>query len=660
MSTMARWLVHPGLVVLGWTALLVLWETTAVALALAAWRLLRRHEPAARQYRLALAAFAATLVLALATPLLWLTPRRVGVEVATTASGEPASTSLPGHLTFAAAAALTDVVRSAPVDPRRLAGTIGIAWLAGAMVLAARLFGGWVVARRVRSRAGRAPAGPVLDTLERVRESWPDAPDVVLVESDRVEAPVVVGWRCPTLIVPSDVATQLSERALQPLLAHELAHVARGDYVINLAQSAGDVVLWLYPGARWISARVRETREFCCDEEAVRRCGGEAMLAQALTALASLGSRAHRRHAIAMTGPRLIVRIRRILQEEIMPSFISARLAALGAAIVLVVWSGAAVLGAAVDQAGGSASPADGWTTLLLMKQPGSSVLITGMTSSIDQPCNTLTISNPTDVDVSRLTVIAVAERRGKWDEPVRIFTGDVALTIPAKATATVRANFVSTAALEAAMKPPVQVGCGLSRVEFANGFEWHVTPNPDAVNINEALSITPAEVDRVLVHAAQAPPRTSPSGPNSSYLCRDQRGLTYSEGAVVAITGEPGQFALCRNGHWYETPIDGASIKVTTPQVRELARQLQQGLAARWAFKVQNTCDLLMVAFAGDASAIPQDQRITLASACLQAKRGDYENTARWLERAGFPIEKPGAGLAIAPTVESARAGVR
>ena len=119
------------------------------------------------------------------------------------------------------------------------------------------------------------------------------------------------------MLLPIDLEQQLDAEALPPLLAHELAHVDRRDYAANLLQSLADTLLFFSPGARWLSRSVREAREYCCDDIVAARCGAGAYV-NALTTLARLGVVARARPAVSAAGPRLIVRIRRLLQEDAM------------------------------------------------------------------------------------------------------------------------------------------------------------------------------------------------------------------------------------------------------------------------------------------------------------------------------------------------------
>jgi multidrug resistance efflux pump len=121
-----------------------------------------------------------------------------------------------------------------------------------------------------------------------------------------------VGWLKPTIVFPVAALAGLSPAQIEALLAHELAHVRRHDYLVNLLQSFVEVVLFYHPAIWWLSRRVRIERELCCDDEAVGICD-RLVYATALTDLAAMRAP---RVALAATGGDLLARVRRILGRE--------------------------------------------------------------------------------------------------------------------------------------------------------------------------------------------------------------------------------------------------------------------------------------------------------------------------------------------------------
>ncbi len=112
---------------------------------------------------------------------------------------------------------------------------------------------------------------------------------VTLLMCEGLTGPSVVGVLRPAILVPAGWFLNLSPDYVEALLAHELAHVLRHDYAVNLLQSLLEVVLFYHPGVWWLSRRIRAERELACDTFAARLMGDPLPLAEALTALERRG-----------------------------------------------------------------------------------------------------------------------------------------------------------------------------------------------------------------------------------------------------------------------------------------------------------------------------------------------------------------------------------
>src|SRR6185295_15881169 len=108
----------------------------------------------------------------------------------------------------------------------------------------------------------------------------------------------------------------LTPAQVEAILAHELAHIRRHDYAVNLLQTIAETLLFYHPAVWWVSKRIRAEREHCCDDVAVRVCGDAVSYAHALAELESwrVTSTAM---AVAATGGSLLARVRRILREPL-------------------------------------------------------------------------------------------------------------------------------------------------------------------------------------------------------------------------------------------------------------------------------------------------------------------------------------------------------
>ncbi|WP_332368888.1 M56 family metallopeptidase [Spirosoma telluris] len=162
-------------------------------------------------------------------------------------------------------------------------------------------------------------------------------------ESARIAVPMVVGMLKPVLLLPIGLATSLSIREIEAVLAHELAHIKRHDYAVNLLQSVVEVLYFFHPALWWLSARVREEREHCCDDLAVQACGGDGrILAQALARIEELRlMQLEQTPALAMAfaskRQHLLHRVQRVLGVPTRPFVSNASLAGLTFATILLM-----------------------------------------------------------------------------------------------------------------------------------------------------------------------------------------------------------------------------------------------------------------------------------------------------------------------------------
>jgi bla regulator protein blaR1 len=128
-------------------------------------------------------------------------------------------------------------------------------------------------------------------------------------------SPITAGWWRPVVLVPASLLTGMSPDLLEALLAHELGHVKRFDYLVNLGQNVVEILLFYHPAVWWISGRIRAEREQIADELAAQALGEPRRLARALSELErvqfSAGGLAQ-----AANGGDLMARIRRLVRPD--------------------------------------------------------------------------------------------------------------------------------------------------------------------------------------------------------------------------------------------------------------------------------------------------------------------------------------------------------
>ena len=185
-----------------------------------------------------------------------------------------------------------------------------LCWTLGVLCLSLRLLGAAYLTGRLMTSAEPLRDGCV-SRMQRylVRLAIPQT--VRWLESARVQVPQVTGWYKPVIMVPTSIFTTLTPDEIESLLLHELVHLRRYDFLVNVLQCAIETVLFFHPGIHWLSRRVRLERELACDEEVIRLTGDRFTYSRALLSLAELPRLPH--PALAASDGDLTTRIHAVL-----------------------------------------------------------------------------------------------------------------------------------------------------------------------------------------------------------------------------------------------------------------------------------------------------------------------------------------------------------
>lgn len=300
----------------GWVLVHFVWQGAVLAfLAAVALHACRRRSASVR-YGIACATLATMLAAVLATAALVdvsgvqkATPHRVHVLIAR----HPGDAALPIQLDT-----------RPPSMPRTFSGAdleaffpwmVSI-WLAGVAVFVARAAAGWWRVRGLHQLALRTACSTWQAAGTRIAARLGLARVVRIVELPLIDVPFVVGCLRPIVVLPISALSQLNVAQVEAILAHELAHIRRHDYLVNLFQTLAETLFFYHPAVWWISSRIRDEREHCCDDVAVEVCGDPVGYAAALTELESWRT-GDVGLAPAASGGSLVNRVRRILRVEL-------------------------------------------------------------------------------------------------------------------------------------------------------------------------------------------------------------------------------------------------------------------------------------------------------------------------------------------------------
>jgi GWxTD domain-containing protein len=328
----------------GWTLLHFLWQGALVGIILACVLSLLSGRSAQPRY------LAACVALVLIAILPLITFARIVASEHGAANGLiisiPLSIVGTGHsvggppeaLPYRVAAALD---RSMP--------TVLVVWLAGVVLLFVRLSNGLITARRMMSAATQLPRRDLLRVFDRLARRIEVTGPVRLLHSALVEVPTVIGWLRPVVLIPFSCLSGLSPTQVEAILAHELAHIRRRDYLVSVLQAVVEALLFYHPAVWWVSSHIRREREHCCDDLAVQYTGDALTYARALSLLEEHRS-ALPAIALGANGGILTMRIKRLLGSK--ESMAAPPLVAISLLGIVIVATGVCVTTAARAQNG--------------------------------------------------------------------------------------------------------------------------------------------------------------------------------------------------------------------------------------------------------------------------------------------------------------------
>ena len=354
MSGIERLLGEPAAQAIGWALLHFIWQGAVVGVLTACVLACLRRGAADVRYVVSVIGLSLMLTLPTVNAVqFWRTSTghdiaKVDVNRVSTAPEAAAGSRVVADQPFTTVAPSTSSVRSRLADEIQVESWLPVfvfTWLCGVAILSLRLVSGWVWVQRMKSH-GTSPIEDGWDHIAaRLSRRLHIARRVRLLKSTLVDVPTVIGWMKPVILVPGSALSGLTPHQLEAILAHELAHIRRHDYVVNLLQTVVETLLFYHPAVWWLSRRIRAERENCCDDLAVRLCGDPLTYVQALADLEGLRSPG-RQLVMAATGGSLVQRVHRLLGA---PSHAGRAPAWLAGGVSVVVLLGIAMSAATTD-----------------------------------------------------------------------------------------------------------------------------------------------------------------------------------------------------------------------------------------------------------------------------------------------------------------------
>ncbi len=336
----ASLLSNPFVERVGWLLVHSLWQFALIALVAAAGvRMMRRSSSAARYGVLVLAMLAMT-VAPLAT---WfLLPSEASRATVATENHRPLPQAATQLISAAEAveSVQTDQIARATEPPTTISAAEGpfgttirsylstvtatvqpwlttavFCWCVGVLLFSLRPLLSLYVVRRLRRVGLSDVPAAVHAQLSEIAVRLKVRPAVQIFQSSLVNMPIALGHFRPMILLPASVVTGLPTSQLEAIIAHELTHIRRHDYLVNLFQTMVESIAFYHPAVWWLSARIRAERENCCDDLAVRTLDNRVEYGRALVAVAQLHG-GQTSLALGAGDSSLLARIRRLTGRQ--------------------------------------------------------------------------------------------------------------------------------------------------------------------------------------------------------------------------------------------------------------------------------------------------------------------------------------------------------
>jgi bla regulator protein blaR1 len=171
--------------------------------------------------------------------------------------------------------------------------------------------------QRIRHRNNQEVSAVWMERLRELAQKTGIKSTIIFLESELIKIPAVIGHLKPVLLVPAGLLCKLPTEQVEAILLHELAHIGRRDFLVNLLQSVVETFFFFNPAITWISSLIREEREACCDDLVIAHISQKTNYLQALVSFQELQPYPNA-SALALTGNKhyLLTRVKRMLTSE--------------------------------------------------------------------------------------------------------------------------------------------------------------------------------------------------------------------------------------------------------------------------------------------------------------------------------------------------------
>ncbi|MFT6780746.1 MAG: beta-lactamase regulating signal transducer with metallopeptidase domain [Saprospiraceae bacterium] len=295
---------------LGWTIIHSLWQVSLLALIMSGIHKIYRHKPSEFKYNVSLSSILLSLLFSVVTFIIYY------LDVSSTAAAETiVSTTFSNTAINKSSTSILENINNAFTNNLHHISTI---WIVGIMLFSLNFVLSFGYIKYIKSTATEILDPTIQKLLANTKISIGIKKTVLFVESTKINVPMVLGHVKPIILFPIGMINMLAIEETEAIIAHELFHIKRNDYIVNMVLTIIEIVYFFHPAMWWISANIKAERENCCDDAAINYNIDSVTYAKVLVKLEEM------RHAgipslampFASNKHQLLNRIKRILNME--------------------------------------------------------------------------------------------------------------------------------------------------------------------------------------------------------------------------------------------------------------------------------------------------------------------------------------------------------
>ncbi len=189
-------------------------------------------------------------------------------------------------------------------------------WIIGLFIFVLKFILGFIYSNRLKFIGTNDVSEKWTQSFQTIQSYLKVNRTIRYIESHLIKIPMVIGYFKPVVIIPVEMLTQMPFNQIEAIIAHEIAHIRRNDYILNVLQTIIETLFFFHPAVWYISNQIRKERENCCDDMALTVCRESMVYAKALVSVQELTFRKHY-SAVAFSGKKkyLLNRIKRLIMK---------------------------------------------------------------------------------------------------------------------------------------------------------------------------------------------------------------------------------------------------------------------------------------------------------------------------------------------------------